>query len=48
MRVLIADDDPVSLLVVDAAVRRLGHESLVASDGLQAWRMVLAGGGAGA
>jgi len=42
MRVLIADDDPVSLLVLDAAVRRLGHECALASDGLEAWRMVVA------
>ncbi len=39
MRVLIADDDQVSRTVLGAAVRRLGHECVVAEDGLSAWRM---------
>ncbi len=38
MRVLIADDDPVSRAVLEAALRRLGHECAVTADGLSAWR----------
>jgi diguanylate cyclase (GGDEF)-like protein len=37
MRVLIADDEPGTRLVVSAAVARLGHEVIGATDGLQAW-----------
>lgn len=39
MRILLAEDDPVSRARVDAMVRRLGHESLTASDGEEAWRL---------
>jgi two-component system chemotaxis response regulator CheY len=37
MRVLIADDDPVSRLILQRAVQLLQHECLVATDGLEAW-----------
>ena len=39
MRVLIADDDAVSRAVLGAAVRQLGHECVMAEDGLAAWQM---------
>ena len=39
MRVLMADDDLVSRLVLQGAVEGLGHECLVAEDGEQAWRL---------
>lgn len=39
MRVLIAEDDAVSRLVLRSAVERLGHECLAADDGLQAWEV---------
>ncbi|HWT92923.1 MAG TPA: diguanylate cyclase [Solirubrobacteraceae bacterium] len=37
MRILIAEDDPTSLLVLRHAVERLGHECLLATDGAAAW-----------
>jgi two-component system cell cycle response regulator len=37
MRVLIADDEATSRLVLKAMVARLGHESLVVDDGDKAW-----------
>ena len=42
MRILIAEDDPTSRLVLSAAVRKLGHEVVSASDGAEAWRLYLA------
>ena len=44
MRVLIADDDPTSRIILHAMVTRLGHECLVAEDGLRAWELVGEGG----
>jgi two-component system cell cycle response regulator len=44
MRVLIADDDPTSRILLKAMVSRLGHECLVAEDGSRAWELVCAGG----
>lgn len=41
MKVLVADDDPGSLLVAQAAVERSGHECLAAADGDAAWAMYL-------
>jgi diguanylate cyclase (GGDEF)-like protein len=38
MHVLIADDDPGTLLLVSAAVEQLGHRCTVARDGDEAWR----------
>jgi signal transduction histidine kinase len=37
MRVLAVDDDAVARLAVQAMVRALGHECLLARDGFQAW-----------
>ena len=37
MKILVADDDPTSQLVVQAMVERLGHHCILASDGSQAW-----------
>ena len=37
MKVLIAEDDPASLLLLKAQIRRLGHEVTPARDGAQAW-----------
>lgn len=37
MKILVADDDSISLLVARTAVQRLGHECDTASDGDQAW-----------
>ena len=44
MRVLIADDEPTSRLLLKAMVSKLGHECLVAEDGSQAWELLSAGG----
>ncbi len=37
MLILAADDDPTSLLIVETALRNLGHLCLSATDGTQAW-----------
>lgn len=42
MRVLIADDDATSRLVLKAMVTNLGHECLVATDGSRAWDVLQA------
>lgn len=42
MRVLIADDDPVSSRVLAATLTRLGHEVEMAGDGHEAWERHLA------
>jgi DNA-binding response OmpR family regulator len=39
MRVLIVDDDPVSLRLLDAALKKMRHEVLTAHDGLEAWEI---------
>lgn len=39
MRVLVADDDPGSLLVAKTVVEGAGHECLVAEDGAAAWQL---------
>ena len=44
MRVLIADDEPTSRLLLKAMVSKLGHECLVAEDGSQAWELLSSGG----
>jgi two-component system chemotaxis response regulator CheY len=41
MRILVADDDPTSRLIVQTALEILGHECFTASDGVQAWEMFL-------
>ncbi len=40
MRVLIADDDVTSRLMLEAVVSKLGHECLVAHDGSRAWEVL--------
>ena len=40
MRVLVADDETTTRLVVKAVVQRLGHECLVAADGDRAWTLL--------
>jgi diguanylate cyclase (GGDEF)-like protein len=39
MKVLVADDDPGSLLVAQAAVEKSGHECIAAADGDSAWKL---------
>jgi two-component system cell cycle response regulator len=39
VKVLIAEDDPVSRTVVEAAVAAYGHQVLLAGDGEEAWRL---------
>ena len=39
MRVLIADDSPTPRLLLKRELERLGHECIVAEDGLQAWEI---------
>jgi two-component system chemotaxis response regulator CheY len=43
MRILIADDDVTSRLVLQAMASKLGHECVVASDGSSAWELLSAG-----
>ncbi len=44
MRILIADDDPTSRLLLKAIVTKLGHECIVAEEGSRAWDLLSAGG----
>ena len=37
-RILVADDDPVSLQVLQRALEKWGHEVIVARDGTEAWQ----------
>lgn len=37
MKVLVADDEPVSLRLLESSLRRWGYEPVVASDGLKPW-----------
>jgi len=39
MRILIAEDDPASRLILEATVDQLGHEFASAADGEEAWRL---------
>jgi diguanylate cyclase (GGDEF)-like protein len=39
MKMLIAEDDAVSRIVLQRALERLGHECRAASDGLEAWTL---------
>ena len=40
MRILIAEDDPVSTLVLRSTLERIGHEVLAVRDGVEAWEYV--------
>ncbi len=44
MRILVVDDDAVSLRLLVALVERLGHQAVTAADGAAAWGIFLAGG----
>lgn len=37
MRILVAEDDPVSSLILISKLKRLGHEVIAAQDGGKAW-----------
>src|ERR1700722_15275659 len=39
MRVLIADDDPISLLLLQRTLQQWGYEVTAAHDGVEAWRL---------
>ena len=39
MRILVAEDDKTSRLIIEAAVTSLGHECIVATSGEEAWRL---------
>jgi phosphoserine phosphatase RsbU/P len=39
-RILVADDDPVSLRVLQKALEKWGHEVMVARDGTEAWQIL--------
>jgi CheY-like chemotaxis protein len=41
MKVLAADDDAVSLRVLEASLRRWGHDVVAVGDGHAAWRALL-------
>jgi diguanylate cyclase (GGDEF)-like protein len=43
MRILIADDDAISRIVLRAVATRLGHECVVAADGSSAWEILASG-----
>ena len=40
MRVLIVEDDPMSALVLRRTLENLGHTTVAASDGLEAWELI--------
>jgi two-component system chemotaxis response regulator CheY len=44
VKILIADDDPTSRLLLKAMVSKLGHECVVAKDGSSAWEVLASGG----
>lgn len=39
MRILIAEDDITSRLMLAASLKKMGHQVVIAEDGLQAWEM---------
>lgn len=39
MRILVAEDDEVSRLILHSHLKKAGHEVLLAEDGVQAWRL---------
>jgi phosphoserine phosphatase RsbU/P len=39
-RILVADDDPVSLRILQKALEKWGHEVLTATDGTKAWQVL--------
>jgi type IV pilus assembly protein PilB len=47
MKILIAEDDSTSALVLRKSLEKLGHDVTVASDGMTAWNLLRGGGGGG-
>ncbi len=43
MHILIAEDDPISRLILEKAVKKFGHTCTTAQDGTEAWQMFQAG-----
>jgi DNA-binding response OmpR family regulator len=43
MKVLVVDDDPVAAAVIEAALKRHGHECVIAPDGATAWALFQTG-----
>ena len=43
MKILIAEDDPVSSRLLQKALKKRGHEILCAEDGLKAWDLLKGG-----
>jgi hypothetical protein len=39
MRILIAEDHDATRLILEAAVRSLGHDCVAANDGEEAWQL---------
>lgn len=44
MRILVAEDNAASRLILEAALRSLGHECVLARDGNEAWELFQSGG----
>jgi CheY-like chemotaxis protein len=42
MKILVAEDDPASLLILRKALQRLGHDCVAARNGTEAWEQYLA------
>src|SRR5882724_2593203 len=42
MRILIAEDDPTSRLLLDTVLKRKGYDVVAATDGIQAWELLQA------
>ena len=40
MRILVAEDDPVSRRILEATLARWGHDPVVVKDGAEAWRVM--------
>jgi DNA-binding response OmpR family regulator/anti-sigma regulatory factor (Ser/Thr protein kinase) len=40
VKILIADDDPISLAVLRAAIQKFRHEVVAVSDGVEAWNLL--------
>ena len=40
LRILLAEDDPIGRAVLEAELRRLGHECVAVDTGLEAWRVL--------
>ncbi|HCR37563.1 MAG TPA: diguanylate cyclase response regulator, partial [Opitutae bacterium] len=38
MKILVVDDDPTTLAIVHATLKKLGHEVTLREDGARAWQ----------